>query len=128
MKEALNACERDKAQLLERFNSYGEQLQRQQLEMVEDAKLQYKEKLRAFKEALQECKRREQKQVDDLERERRDIGESKRSFEQAAMAMREDMRRIKEEWERRLSDEQLECQRQLVEMQAKQAMQIQGLQ
>lgn len=42
--------------------------------------------------------------------------------------MRDNMKRIKEEWERKLTEEQLECQRQLVEMQAKHALHIQSLQ
>ena len=42
--------------------------------------------------------------------------------------MKEDMRRIKEEWERRLSEEELEGQRRLIEERAKSALQLQALQ
>jgi hypothetical protein len=38
--------------------------------------------------------------------------------------MKEDMQRIKEEWEHRLSQEQLECQRQIYELQAKHGLNL----
>ena len=41
--------------------------------------------------------------------------------------MRQDMKLIKEEWERRLQTEQLECQRQLAELQAKHSISISSL-
>lgn len=53
-------------------------------------------------------------------------------MKQAALAREEavasDMRRVKDEWERRLQEEQVECQRVVVEMQAKHAMHIKSMQ
>lgn len=48
----------------------------------------------------------------------------KKHYESTVQMMREDMRRIKDEWEKKLVEEQLECQRQLLELQAKHSLNI----
>ena len=100
---------------MDQFNSYGEQIQKQNIEALENAQNQYKDKLKAYKESAEESLRREHRMSEELENERRKQEELRRQYEQQALAMREDMKRIKDEWERRLSEEQLECQRQVLE-------------
>jgi len=53
---------------------------------------------------------------------------TRQQWEAALRSAREDVRKVKEEWERRLKEEQLEGQRLLLEAQAKQAIHIGNLQ
>jgi len=53
-----------------------------------------------------------------IEKERKVQLEIKHSFEQVILQMKEDMRKIKEEWERRLAEEDLEHQRSVVALQS----------
>ena len=46
--------EREKDAIMERFNSYGEHLQRSQIDVVEQVKRQYEDKLRMYGEREQE--------------------------------------------------------------------------
>ena len=48
LRESLAVAEHEKASLLARFNGYGEQLQRQQQELVEQAKASVQEKIRHY--------------------------------------------------------------------------------
>lgn len=60
--------------------------------------------------------------------EREQLEKLRQQYELASKGVKEDMRRVKEEWEKRLHEEQLECQRQILELQAKHGIHIGNLQ
>lgn len=113
--EALQHLDKDKSTLLEKFNSYGEHIQKANQEIVEKVKDQFKDKIDKLKEKISDMKDRELQLESEKDREKKFQVEIKNSYEQVMQSMKEDMRKIKEEWERRLSDEELEHQRKLVE-------------
>ena len=49
------------------------------------------------------------------------------SYDKVINNMKEDMKKIKEEWERKLSDEELENQRKLVEQETKHSLKMQNV-
>lgn len=58
---------------MERFNSYGEHLQRSQVDVVEQVKRQFEDKLRMYGEREQERERQEERLREDIEEERRSM-------------------------------------------------------
>jgi len=56
LRESLAAAEHDKAALLARFNGYGEQLQRQQQELVDQVKASVAEKIRGYQAQAEEAR------------------------------------------------------------------------
>ena len=65
---------------------------------------------------------------EETQAERAQVEGLRQQYEGAVRTAREDVKRVKEEWERRLRDEQLEAQRLVLEAQAKQAIHIGNLQ
>lgn len=93
---------------MEKFNSYGEHIQKSNKEVVDSIKVQYQDKIALLKSKIKDQHDQMAELEDEVVKERRVQGDIKNHFEQMVGSMREDMRRIKEEWERRLTDEDLE--------------------
>ncbi|CDW81934.1 UNKNOWN [Stylonychia lemnae] len=125
--EQKNGLDQEKQELMEKFNNYGEHLQRQQVDQLEKAKQQFQDKLAHYKGKIQDLKDKEEQYAMEIEKERKLQYDLKNNFELIISNMREDMRRIKEEWEHRLQDEELEHQRQIVTVQSQQAIQVQNM-
>ena len=121
MKETQRVLEAERDQMLERFNDYGDELQRRQDEIIDRVKRELRVKVQ---EVLERAENAEKERDDLIQR----IEDSKGMQDQQAQQIKEDMQTIKEEWNRRLQTTQIECERQLAELQAKHALNIATLQ
>ena len=120
--------EREKEELVEKFNNYGEQLQKTNSESVEGLMGKQKAKRAKLQKKIVELKGVIAKLEDDLVHHKKVISDVKASYESTITGLHEDMKRVKEEWERRVYEQDLECQRKLAEEQSRHALQISQLQ
>eukprot|EP00347_Sterkiella_histriomuscorum_P016301 403353710 len=125
--ETSQIFDKEKQDLLEKFNNFGEQLQKQQLQELEKAKQQFQNKLSHYKSKINNLKSKHELYEQELEKERAVQYNLKSSFDSIIQQMKEDMRRIKDEWENRLHDEELEHQRSIVAQQSQHSIQIQNM-
>nr|AAB61088.1 unknown [Oxytricha fallax] len=125
--ETSQIFDKEKQDLLEKFNNFGEQLQKQQLQELEKAKEQFQNKLSHYKSKINDLKSKHELYEQELEKERAVQYNLKSSFDIIIQQMKEDMRRIKDEWENRLHDEELEHQRHIVAQQSQHSIQIQNM-
>ncbi len=126
--EQSKRAEKEKDELVEKFNGYGEQLQKSNAEALETLMAKQKTKRGKLQKKIVELKGVIGKLEDDLSQHKKMLADVKASYEGTITGLHEDMKRVKEEWEHKVYEQDLECQRKVAEEQSKHALQISQLQ
>ena len=121
-------AEKEKEELLEKFNNYGDQLQKANTETMEKLINKQKAKRTKLQQKIVELKGTIAKLEETIGQHQKILTETKISYEKTITELHEDMKRIKNEWEHRVYEQDLECQRKIAEQQSQYALQISQLQ
>jgi len=126
--EASKKAEKEKEELVEKFNTYGDQLQKSNTETMEAVLAKQKTKREKLQKKIVELKAIIGKLEEDVSQHKKIINDIKTTYERTINQLHEDMKRIKDEWEHKVYEQDLENQRKLAEEQSKTALQISQLQ
>ncbi len=119
---------RERDSLVDKFNGYGEQLQKANAETVQSLLGRHKTKRDRLRKKVVELKSVIGGLESELAKQKKTIAEMKSSYEGTVAGLHADMKRVKEEWERRVCEQDQDCQRRVAEEQARLAQQVAQLQ
>jgi hypothetical protein len=117
----------EKDGLVEKFNSYGDQLQKSNAETLEAILIKHKDKQLKFKKKLAEQKELIGKREEEILRQKQMIQGMKEAYDKTITELHEDMKRVKDEWAHKIYDQDIEFQRRLAEEQSRNSLQISQL-
>lgn len=110
-----------KAELLEKFNEYGNVIQKETETKIEQVKKHYYDKISSKKEKLAEFQRQKDEYIGRID-------SMKSHYEETISTLKHDLKRVKKEWESKLYYQDLEYQKQLTESTSKHKMEINEIQ
>ena len=117
----------EKDELLEKFNCYGDQLQKSNAETLEAILAKHKEKRIKFQKKIIELKEIISKREEELLQQKKAMQGLKEVYENTITELHEDIKRVRDEWEHKTYEQKIEYQRQLAEEQSRSALQISHL-
>ena len=126
--QSKETIESAKAELFEKFNEYGSVIQKECEDRIETVKQQYKDKKEKLVDKIMSQKAR----IDDFEVQKRDYishTESiKTKYEETISTLKEDIKKVKKEWESKLYYQELEYQKRITELSSRHKLEINQMQ
>jgi len=135
LNDVLNQTQREKIDLEEKYNSYGNQFkqviqaeQASNLETIESLQAKFKSKSKQFKKKIQDQKEMIDSMDAEIEGHKNKFQEARELYEKSIDSIQEDMKKVRDEWDRKCKDQELEHERYVAELQSKHQLQMSALQ
>jgi hypothetical protein len=135
LKEVCSRLDNDQEKLQKQSSSFEKQLknilsaeQKASNEALSMLQSKYKSRTKAFKKKILDQKQTIETLDQQLKSYKQGIEDYKKNLEKRSLGTQDDLKKVKEEWEKRCSEIQLEYQRKEAELQTKQQIQLVSLQ
>jgi chromosome segregation ATPase len=123
----LDIYDKERRELLDKYNSFNDDIQKSQNERLEIQEKKNKEKLKQFKKKIEELKTRNDELEEELKNDRKISMDTKISYSKIYSKMQDDMKFIKAEWEKKCKDDASDFERVITELEAKHSVEVENL-